>query len=224
MNRTTRPRSAQAGTPRPGTGATKDLFFLGGLGVPSFVFAPWFALLRWYGFRVRTVPNSFATMDPVSTFAESFVRFSKPFERFDVLGVSYGGTAALYGVHLEPGLNSRIRKMVLVCAPLLGVPLLALPVARYAPGTLRTILEEMSPTSEVVDRIRRLGMDRKIAFELHCLYHPKDLMAPSSTATLPGAGVDHTLDFTWRVVPRCLMHQAACVNPKTFATVLALLR
>jgi len=202
----------------------RDLFFLGGLGVPAFLFVPWFILLRWHGHKVHVVPNSLTTLDPVSKFAESFIHCSSRHDRFDVLGVSYGGNAALYAVHLRPELAAKVRKMVLVCSPILGAPIVIEPIRKFLPGPFGKVAREMSENSTVTNCIRRLSSKDRITFDLHCMYHERDLMAPFRTATLPGVGTNHRLEFAWTLVPGMVMHQAACINPRTFKTALRILQ
>jgi len=201
----------------------KQLLFLGGLGAPIALFTPWFVVLRWFGYEVHPVPNSLFTCDPVSRFAENLVEFSSKFERFDVLGVSYGGNAAVYAACLSPEFSARTDKMILVCAPLLGAPGLLNPFLRVVPRSFAKTLGEMSQDSPLVERIRELGCSGNLPFELHCLYHDRDTMAPRERATLPPAGSSHRLDFVWKAVPGLAMHQAACVNPKTLDTVIQIL-
>jgi pimeloyl-ACP methyl ester carboxylesterase len=202
----------------------KYVLFLGGMGVPAFIFTPWFALLKWSGYDVKVVPNSFASLDTVSTFAQSFIGLASRYDSFDVLGVSYGGNAALYGLCLDSDICTRIRKMVLVCAPILGVPLLTPSLGRCLPGPFGRVASEMAETSDIVTCIKKLGSDGKITLDLHCIYHERDLMASLRTGTMPGMGVAHKLEFAWNWVPGLMMHQAACVNPHTFKTVLKILR
>ena len=201
----------------------KPLLFLGGLGAPVAVFAPWFAVLRWFGYDIHRVPNSFFTCDPVSRFAANLVEASSRFERVDVLGVSYGGNAAVYAACLSPEFSARVGRMVAVCAPLLGTPGLLDPVMRLVPRSFARTLEEMARDSPVVNRIRELGSAGPIPFELHCLYHDRDTMAPMERATLPKVSTNHRLDFAWKAVPGLAMHQAACINPKTLDTVIQIL-
>jgi pimeloyl-ACP methyl ester carboxylesterase len=201
----------------------KDLLFLGGLGAPNFLFTPWFIAFKLLGYNVHLVPNSFFSLDPVSAFSESLIRLSARFENFDVMGVSYGGNAALYGAYLSEELCTKIDKMVLVCAPILGAPGLMKPLRRLFPGFLLQSINEMAKDSDVVTSIKKLGSQDRITFDLHCIYHERDFIAPFETATLPGVGTNHKLDFDWRGVPRLIMHQAVYIHPKTLIAVITVL-
>jgi len=201
----------------------KDLLFLGGLGAPTPVFAPWFLALKWFGFKIHVVRNSPLVWDPVTKFAESLLDTSSRLESFDVLGVSYGGNAALYGASLSPDFCEKVRKMVLVCAPVLGAPGLLKSLRVLMPGFMKKTLEEMDKSGEVVTRIREMALPERIPFDLHYIYHERDLIAPRETATLPGVGTAHALDFQWQVIPKLVMHQAASINPKTLDKVLKVL-
>ncbi|MFC1890414.1 hypothetical protein ACFL4G_11730, partial [Thermodesulfobacteriota bacterium] len=86
----------------------KDLLFLGGFGAPGFLFTPWFAILKLSGYRIHPVPNSFFSVDPASVFAERTVELSGRFDRVDVVGVSYGGNAALYATSLSRELRDKV--------------------------------------------------------------------------------------------------------------------
>jgi len=204
---------------------SKDLFFLGGFGAPVFLFTPWFAVLKLFGYRVHVVPNSFLTLDPVSVFADRFVEISgQGVDKFDVIGVSYGGNAALYAACLSEELCARVDKMVLVCAPLLGAPALVEPLERLMPGSLSKAIKEMNENSSVIDRMKDPQFHKKIAFDLHCIYHERDIMAPLEKATLPGVGTNHKLEFKWSCVPGLIMHQAASINPETMKTIIRILK
>ena len=202
---------------------SRNLLFLSGLGAPAVLFTPWFLVFRWFGYRVHAVPNSRFSFDPVSTFAEQTVEAASGLDEVDVVAVSYGGNAALYAAHLSPELCRKTRKMVLVCAPLMGAPGLLDPVRRLLPQRLARPLEEMSPNSPVTAAIREMGTRKPFPFDLHCLYHERDFVAPMEAATLGGAGTAHRLDFQWDFVPGLLMHQAACANPRTLSTLVQIL-
>jgi len=203
--------------------AARNLLFLSGLGAPAFLFTPWFKVFQWFGYQVHAVPNSFFSFDPVTTFAEHTVELSSRFESLDVVAVSYGGNAALYAAHLSPELCEKTGKMALVCAPVLGTPGMLRPVRRFLPAFLRRPLEEMARRGPVTAAIRELGQRDRLPFDLHCLYHERDLIAPLESAALPGVSTAHRLDFQWRCVPGLVMHQAACVNPKTLAALVRIL-
>lgn len=197
----------------------KDLLFLGGLGAPRLVYTPWFIVLKWFGYNIHPVPNSLFTWDSVSTFSENLIQFSSGFEKVDVMGVSYGGNAALYGAYKSPEFCEKVGKMVLVCAPVLGAPGMSRPFSKLLPGFMQKTLTEMAKTSDVARCIRELDAPDRIPFDLHFLYHERDFVAPEETATLQGVGTRHKLDFQWQFIPGLLMHQAAYVNPKTVDTV-----
>ncbi len=199
------------------------LLFLGGLGVPAKLFTPWFIAFRRKGYETRIVKNSFLSMAPVTTFAKGFIDLAARYDRFDVIGLSYGGNAALYAAAVSPELSAKIGTMITVCAPLLGAPGLLRPVSTLLPGFLSRPLNEMAHDSEVTARIKELAARRPIGFDLHFVYHERDLIAPAETAILPEAGTPHRLEFAWECVPGLLMHQAACVNPSTLRTVLDIL-
>ena len=201
----------------------KDLLFLGGLGAPRLVYTPWFIVLKWFGYNIHPVPNSLFTWDSVSTFSENLIQFSSGFEKVDVMGVSYGGNAALYGAYKSPEFCEKVRKMVLVCAPVLGAPGLAKPFRKLLPGFMQETLNEMTQTSDVARCIRELNDPARIPFDLHFLYHERDFIAPRETATLEDVGTSHRLDFQWQCIPGPAMHQAACINPKTLDTVVQIL-
>jgi pimeloyl-ACP methyl ester carboxylesterase len=201
----------------------KNLLFLSGLGAPAFLFTPWFKVFQWFGYNVHIVPNSFFSFDAVSTFSENMVDLASRFETFDVVGVSYGGNAALYAAHLSPEVCEKTRKMVLVCAPVLGTPGLLRQARKFLPQRIARPLNEMARSGDVTRSIRELGERDELPFSLHCIYQERDFIAPRETATLPGAGTEHKLDFQWRCVPGLVMHQAACVNPKTLNTLVQVL-
>ena len=202
---------------------SKNILFLGGLGAPAFIYKPWHKVFQWIGYDIHIVPNSFLTMDKVSTFAGNLIGTASGLDSFDVIGVSYGGNASLYASYLSAELCEKTNKMVLVCAPALGAPgwldsiLSVLPKGRA--GTLR----EMSSKSHVVRSIRELSLRKQLPFELHCMYHERDLMAPQEQATLPEVGKSHKLDFQWKFVPRFLIHEVACINPKTLQILVQIL-
>lgn len=201
----------------------RDLLFLGGFGAPVQVFLPWFVVLGSRGFDVHQVPNSFLGLDPVSTFARSFVDFSQRFESFDVVAISYGGPAALYAAYLSPDLCDRVRKMVLVCCPILGVPLLDCSPRALMPRSIADRVAELTESSEIVQSIKDPDFHGRIRFDLHCIYHDRDMIAPPSRAVLDGVGTSHRLSFEWSFVPSALMHDAAYANPETLRTVLSIL-
>ena len=202
---------------------SRNLLFLSGLGAPAFLFTPWFLVFRWFGYRVHAVPNSPFSFDPVSVFAEQTVEQASALDEVDVVAVSYGGNAALYAAHLSPELCEKTRRMALVCAPLLGAPGMLDPVRRLLPQRLARPLAEMSPASPVTAAIRELGARGPLPFDLHCLYHERDYVAPKEAATLGGAATAHRLHFQWDFVPGLLMHQAACVNPGTLRKLVEIL-
>ncbi len=201
----------------------KNLLFLSGLGAPAFLFTPWFKVFQWFGYNVHIVPNSFFSFDAVSTFSENMVDLASRFETFDVVGVSYGGNAALYAAHLSPEVCEKTRKMVLVCAPILGTPGLLRQARKFLPQRIARPLNEMARSGDVTRSIRELGERDELPFSLHCIYQERDFIAPRETPPLPGAGTEHKLDFQWRCVPGLVMHQAACVNPKTLNTLVQVL-
>ena len=201
----------------------KDLLFLGGFGAPGFVFTPWFAVFRLLGYRVHVVPNSFFSVDPASSFAARFVELAVELDRFDVIGVSYGGNAALYGASLSRALCGKVDRMLLVCAPLLGIPEMVRPIGRILPGSLARAVEEMTEDGRVTAGIRDPDFQESIGFDLHCIYHERDTMAPLEKATLPGIGTTHRLDFEWRCIPGMFMHQAAAINPETLKLIIRIL-
>ena len=201
----------------------KDLLFLGGFGAPVFLYEPWFASLKSQGYRVHVIPNSLLTTDPVSTFAERFIERSRHVRSFDAIGVSYGGTAALYGACVSEALSAKVDKMITVYAPLLGIPPRIGPLAKLAPGPLSKVLEELVDDGLVTKRLRDPEFHKKIDFDLHCIYHERDSMAPLDKATLPGVGTSHRLEFDSRIVPGFLMHQVAAVNPKTLKMIVRIL-
>ncbi len=203
--------------------SSRNLLFLSGLGAPAFLFTPWFKVFQWFGYDVHVVPNSFFSFDPVTSFAEQMVELASGFDEIDVVAVSYGGNAALYAAHLSPELCEKTGKMALVCAPVLGTPGLLRPVRKFLPPFLSRPLEEMARRSPLTGAIRELGARERLPFSLHCIYHERDYIAPLETATLPGVGTTHKLDFQWRCVPGLVMHQAACVNPKTLSTLVQVL-
>lgn len=202
----------------------KDLLFLGGFGAPIFIFKPWFAAFKRLGYRIHPVPNSFLTTQPVSTFADRLVELSERFDEFDVIGVSYGGNAALYGAWLSEELCVKVDKMLLVCAPLLGIPQRLEPLVKFLPPPLSKTIDETVQSSAVVDRVKDPRFLERIDFDLHCIYHERDSMAPFEKATLPGVGTNHKLDFNWRLIPSLVMHQAAAANPQTMKIILRILR
>lgn len=201
----------------------KDLLFLGGLGAPTPVFTPWFLLFKWFGFKVHPVPNSLLVWDPVTKFADNLLELSSRLESFDVLAVSYGGNAALYGASMSPEFCAKVGKMVLVCAPVLGAPGILKSLRPLLPDFMRKTLREMEKSGEVVARIRELDNPDRIPFDLHFLYHERDLIAPRETATLAGVGTSHALDFQWEILPKWVMHQAASIDPRTLDKVLRIL-
>lgn len=198
---------------------TRDLLFLGGLGAPTQIYTPWFIAFQRRGYRVHVVPNSFLCLEPVSTFAESFVKLSAQFDSFDVLGVSYGGNAALFGAYLSDDICEKAATMVLVCSPVLGVPLLTTSLGKVLSSRFPKHMTEMYEDSDISNHIKEESFHERIAFDLHCLYHPRDLTAPERTATLPGVSTDHALGPDLLFVPRLLIHEAACVNPETLRTI-----
>jgi pimeloyl-ACP methyl ester carboxylesterase len=202
---------------------SKNLLFFTGLGAPAVLFTPWFQVFRWFGYDIHVVPNSAFSFDPVSVFAEHAVELSSRFDALDVVAVSYGGNAALYAAHLSPELCEKTGKMALVCAPVLGTPGLLQPFRKLLPERVARPLEEMARNSPITESIRELGNREQLPFALHCLYHERDFIAPRETATLPGKGTAHKLDFQWNCVPGLVMHQAACVNPKTLSTLVKIL-
>ena len=202
---------------------SKNILFLGGLGAPAFVYKPWLKVFQWVGYDNHVVPNSFLTMDTVSTFAKNLIKTASGFDSFDVIGVSYGGNAALYAAYLSPELCEKTNKMVLVCAPALGAPGLLDPILSILPKGMTATLREMSPKSHVVRSTRELSMRKELPFELHCIYHERDLMAPQEKATLPEVGQSHKLDFQWKCVPSALIHEVACINPKTLQILVQIL-
>ena len=201
----------------------RDLLFLGGFGAPVFLFTPWFFLFRRRGWRAHVVPNSPMAVDPVTTFSDALISLSEQYDCFDVLGVSYGGNAALYAASQNSAFSAKVRRMILVCAPLLGTPTFVSTINQKLPGWLPKAVGEMAKDGEVAESIREFGTRGEIPFDLHCLYHERDLMAPREAATLPGVSTDHRLEFEWKFVPGITMHQAASVNPKTLTAIMKIL-
>lgn len=201
----------------------KNLLFLGGFGAPTIVFTPWFIVFRLLGYRVHVVPNNFFSVDPASDFARRFVELASDVDRFDAIGVSYGGNAALYGASLSPALCDKVDRMLLVCSPLLGIPEMVRPVGRILPGSLSRAVGEMAEDGRVTAGIRDKDFQESIDFDLHCIYHERDTMAPLEKATLPGVGTTHRLAFEWRCIPGLFMHQAAAINPETLKLIIRIL-
>jgi len=202
----------------------RDVLFLGGLGAPLLVYGPWFCILKYRGYRIHTVPNSFLTWDPVTEYAENMIRLSSRFDEVDVLGVSYGGNAALYGAYLSPEFCARVRKMIVVCAPLTGAPGLLNRARPVLPRSMSKTLGEMAKDSEVVNCIKKLDEPGRIPFEVHYVFHERDYIAPADAATLPNLGTKHKLDFQMKALPKLVMHQAASVNPRTMQKIIQILK
>jgi len=201
----------------------RDLLFLGGLGAPIQIYTPWFVAFQRRGYEVHPVPNSWLCLDPVSTFAESFVETARRFDEFDVLGVSYGGNAALYGAYIDQETCRKTTTMVLVCSPILGVPLLKTPVGKVLSSRFPKHMGEMYEDSDISKKLQEREFHARIGFDLHCIYHPRDLTAPARTTTLPGVSIDHPLRPRLSVVPSIVIHETACVHPETLQTILGAL-
>jgi pimeloyl-ACP methyl ester carboxylesterase len=201
----------------------RPLLFLGGLGAPAQIYLPWFAVFRKRGYDVHLVPNTAFCLDPASTFAGAFVEMASRHDGLDVIGVSYGGNAALYGAYLSAPLRAKIGKMILVASPIGGVPLLRHRAVRLVASRFSEKMEEMLEGSEIVTRLLDPRFHREIGFELHCIYHPRDLTAPPRTATLEGVGTNHRLQTPLTGVPSILVHDAVFAHPATLRTVLDVL-
>lgn len=202
---------------------TKNVLFLGGLGAPVAIFLPWFKSLKSHGYNICVVPNSLFCFNDVSDFAQSFISYAEQFDAFDVIAISYGGNAALYGAYLSAEVREKTNKMLLVCSPILGAPILVKPLRRLIPSPFAQKFNEMAADSDVTTCIKSLDEAGQIPFDLHCIYHNRDLMAPLKVATLANVGTNHQLDFNWSAMPSLLMHQALYVNPRTLKKVIAIL-
>lgn len=201
----------------------RTLLFLGGLGAPAQVYLPWFAVLGRRGYDVRLVKNSALCLDSASVFAQSFVEMAAGCDELDAVGVSYGGNAALYGAYLSAPLREKIGKMVLVCAPIRGVPLLENAVIRAVASRFSERMEEMLEGSELVRKMTDPEFLKELPFELHCIYHPRDMTAPPRSATLEVAAINHRLQTPLAHVPSILVHDAIFAHPETLRTLLDVL-
>lgn len=201
----------------------RPLLFLGGLGAPAQIYLPWFARLARRGYDVHLVKNTAFCLDPASVFAETFVETASRFDELDTVGVSYGGNAALYGTWLSEPVRQKIGKMVLVCSPIRGVPLLGNAVVRAVASRFSERMEEMLEGSELVRRATDPEFLEGLPFELHCLYHARDMTAPPRSATLGAPAINHELTTPLARVPSILVHDAIFPQPETLRTLLDVL-
>lgn len=202
----------------------KDLVFLGAMGIPQRCFEPWLALFRLKGYKIHMVHNSFLVLDPVSEYSLSFMRLADSLESFDVVGLCHGGNAAIYGAYRDERICRKTKKMVLVGTPIFGLPPDVQPGVKLYGERILKVFEELAFDGDYVHAMEDPRFRERIRFDLHCLYHDADIVAPKERATFPDVGTNYRLDLNLGSISGEAVHNAIYAHPSTFRLVMKILK